>query len=35
MKWLGSHLQDNQFVACTFVLLCIVNAFAMAYGYYG
>lgn len=34
MKWLFEHLADQQFVVCMFLTLCVVNAFAMANGWY-
>ena len=34
MKWLGDHITDNRYVVGTFLVLAVVNAFAMAGGYY-
>jgi hypothetical protein len=34
MKWLAAHITDNRWVIGTFLTLSVVNAFAMAGGYY-
>lgn len=34
MKWLGERITDNRYVVGAFLALAVVNAFAMAGGYY-
>jgi hypothetical protein len=34
MKWLAAHITDNRYVVGAFLTLAVVNAFAMAGGYY-
>jgi hypothetical protein len=34
MKWLATHITDQRWVVSTFAVLAVVNAHAMAYGFY-
>ena len=34
MKWLFEHVTDNRYVVATFLVLVVVNAFAIQAGYY-
>ena len=34
MKWFAAHITDNRWEVGTFLVLAVVNAFAMAGGYY-
>ena len=34
MKWLGEHIGDNRYVGAAFAVLIVVNAYAIAGGYY-